>query len=35
MKHLLKKLSIAGAGGKGSKPKPPIYKPPVMGELQY
>ena len=35
MKHLLKKLSIAGAGGKGGKPKPPIYKPPVMGELQY
>jgi len=35
MKHLLKKLSIAGAGGKGDKPKPPIYKPPVMGELQY
>jgi hypothetical protein len=35
MKHLLKKLSIAGAGGKGNKPKPPIYKPPVMGELQY
>jgi len=35
MRHLLKKLSIAGAGGKGSKPKPPIYKPPVMGQLQY
>jgi len=35
MKHILKKLSIAGAGGKGGKPKPPIYKPPVMGELQY
>lgn len=35
MKHLLKKLSIAGAGSKGSKPKPPIYKPPIMGELQY
>jgi hypothetical protein len=35
MKHLLKKLSVAGAGGKGKKPKPPVYKPPVMGELQY
>ena len=35
MKHLLKKLSIAGAGKGGKKPKPPIYKPPVMGELQY
>ena len=35
MKHLLKKLSIAGAGGKGEKPKPPVLKPPVMGELQY
>jgi hypothetical protein len=35
MKHLLKKLSVAGAGGKADKPKPPIYKPPVMGELQY
>ena len=35
MKHLLKKLSIAGAGGKGNKPKPPVYKPPIMGELQY
>jgi hypothetical protein len=34
MKHLLKKLSIAG-GGSRKKPKPPIYKPPVMGELQY
>ena len=34
MKHLLKKISIAG-GGRGRKPKPPIYKPPVMGELQY
>tara|TARA_R100000995_G_scaffold78751_2_gene49530 strand:+ start:1980 stop:6641 length:4662 start_codon:yes stop_codon:yes gene_type:complete len=34
MKHLLKKLSIAGGGG-SRKPKPPIYKPPVMGELQY
>lgn len=34
MKHLLKKLSIAGGGG-SKKPKPPIFKPPVMGELQY
>lgn len=34
MKHLLKKLSIAGGGG-SKKPKPPIYKPPIMGELQY
>ena len=35
MKHLLKKLSIAGAGKGSKKPKPPVYKPPVMGELQY
>ena len=36
MKHLLKKLSVAGAGlFSSNKPKPPIYKPPVMGELQY
>ena len=34
MKHILKKISIAGGGG-SKKPKPPIYKPPVMGELQY
>ena len=35
MKHLLKKLSIGGGGKSKKKPKPPIYKPPVMGELQY
>ena len=35
MKHLLKKLSIAGAGKSGNKPKPPVFTPPVMGELQY
>jgi len=35
MKHLLKKLSIAGGGKSKKKPKPPIYKPPAMGELQY
>ena len=35
MKHLLKKISIAGAGGGSKKPKPPVFKPPVMGELQY
>ncbi len=35
MKHLLKKLSIAGGGGSKKKPKPPIYKPPSMGEMQY
>ena len=35
MSHILKKIAIGGAGGKNKKPKPPIYKPPVMGELQY
>ncbi len=34
MNHVLKKLQIAGAG-KTKKPKPPIYKPPEMGQLQY
>jgi hypothetical protein len=34
MNHILKKIGIAG-GGKSKKAKPPIYKPPVMGELQY
>jgi len=34
MNHILKKIGIAG-GGKSQKAKPPIYKPPVMGELQY
>ena len=34
MNHILKRISIAGAK-KADKPKPPIYKPPVMGELQY
>ena len=34
MSHILKKLQIAGAKKK-QKPKPPIYKPPTMGELQY
>ena len=34
MNHILKKLQIAGAK-KQSDPKPPIYKPPEMGELQY
>ena len=34
MNHILKKLAIAGGGGK-NKPKPPIYKPPILGELQY
>ena len=34
MNHVLKKLQIAGAGKK-KKPKPPIYKPPEMGQLQY
>jgi len=35
MKHILKKISIAGAGRGGNDPKPPVYKPPVLGELQY
>ena len=35
MSHVLKKISIAGAKKGGDKPKPPIFKPPVMGELQY
>ena len=34
MSHILKKLQVAGARKK-KKPKPPIYKPPAMGELQY
>ena len=36
MNHILKKIGIAG-GGLFSTPKakPPVYKPPVMGELQY
>ena len=34
MSHILKKLQIAGAGKK-KKPKPPVYKPPAMGQLQY
>ena len=35
MSHILKRIAIAG-GGKGSKkPKPPTYKPPILGELQY
>ena len=34
MNHILKKIGIAG-GKKNKKAKPPIYKPPVMGELQY
>ena len=35
MKHILKKRSIAGAGKGGNEPKPPVYKPPDLGELQY
>ena len=35
MSHILKKIAIAGAGGGSRKPKPPVYKPPVLGELQY
>ena len=34
MNHVLKKMQVAGAGKK-KKPKPPTYKPPEMGELQY
>ena len=34
MNHILKKLQIAGAK-KQDDPKPPVYKPPEMGELQY
>tara|TARA_R110000765_G_scaffold334788_2_gene425158 strand:+ start:565 stop:5259 length:4695 start_codon:yes stop_codon:yes gene_type:complete len=34
MSHILKKLQVAGAFRK-KKPKPPVYRPPVMGELQY
>ena len=34
MNHVLKKLQVAGAGKK-NKPKPPAYKPPEMGDLQY
>tara|TARA_R110000824_G_scaffold13784_2_gene59416 strand:- start:1455 stop:6290 length:4836 start_codon:yes stop_codon:yes gene_type:complete len=35
MSHILKKMQIAGGGKRRNEPKPPIYKPPVMGELQY
>jgi len=28
-------MQLAGGGKRRSEPKPPIYKPPVMGELQY
>lgn len=34
MSHILKKLQVAGAKKK-KKPQPPVYLPPVMGELQY
>lgn len=34
MNHLLKKKAIAG-GGKRPEQKPPVYKPPAMGDLQY
>ena len=35
MSHILKKLSIAGGGGSRNQPKPPVYKPPILGQLQY
>ena len=35
MSHILKKISVAGAGKGGNEPKPPVYKPPELGELQY
>jgi hypothetical protein len=35
MSHILKKISVAGAGKGGNAPKPPVYKPPELGELQY
>ena len=34
MSHILKKISIAG-GGRGSRPQPPVYRPPILGEMQY
>ena len=34
MNHILKKKAIAG-GGKRQEQKPPVYKPPAMGDLQY
>ena len=34
MNHILKKKAIAG-GGKRPEQKPPVYKPPAMGDLQY
>ena len=34
MNHLLKKKAIAG-GGKRPEQKPPVYKPPELGDLQY
>ena len=42
MSHILKKQAIAGGGffsnlfgGKSKKPKPPVYNPPFLGEMQY
>ena len=35
MSHILKKIAIAGGGKKPPEPKPPVYKPPMLGELQY
>ena len=35
MSHILKKIKVAGAGKGRNEPKPPIYKPPELGELQY
>ena len=35
MSHILKKLSIAGGGRNRNQPKPPVYKPPILGQLQY
>ena len=35
MKHLLKKISIAGAGKNKDKPKPATLQPPQLGELQF
>jgi hypothetical protein len=35
MSHILKRIAIAGGGKGAKKPKPPTYKPPILGELQY
>ena len=35
MNHIQKRIALAGAGRGDKKPKPPTYKPPIMGQLLY